>query len=148
MSYVDSSAAWRVPIALQALFGIALLFVLSGLPESVCDSPCIRLHSRDRAQCMALHQPRWLAANNQTIEAQRVVAALASQPLRHPDVVQQMKIMQDALARTKEESSAKLSDVFKGGPGQYRRRALLGMSSQIMQQIGYVLPFLVCCYSI
>ncbi|SCV72952.1 BQ2448_6877 [Microbotryum intermedium] len=110
-SYIDNSISWRVPIGLQMIFAAGLVASVAFLPES----------------------PRWLLANGQKEEGQRVIGALEPAPIESELVITQTKVIIDSLEGSVQP---KKSDVLTNGPTQHLRRALLGASSQVMQQIG------------
>ncbi|SCZ94792.1 BZ3500_MvSof-1268-A1-R1_Chr12-1g03661 [Microbotryum saponariae] len=110
-SYIDNSISWRTPIGLQMVFAVGLVVSVAFLPES----------------------PRWLLANGQQEEGQRVIAALEPAPIESELFVSQTKVIIDSLEGSVQP---KKKDVLNNGPTQHLRRALLGASSQIMQQIG------------
>ncbi|GAA5984924.1 hypothetical protein JCM10908_002454 [Rhodotorula pacifica] len=110
-SYLDNSASWRVPIALQCLFAMLLIGLVVVLPES----------------------PRWLVSKGHFDEAQKVIAALEPADLNHPSVMAQLRTISDALDG---QVRQRKRDLGTNGPGQHARRMLLGASSQLFQQIG------------
>lgn len=119
---------WRFPIAFQIVFGIFICVGMTFLPES----------------------PRWLISRHREEEGETVLAALAGKPVDHPDVQVQKNLVSDSIrASGGGGKSTPLSAVFSNGKTQHFRRALLGISSQFMQQIGgcnaviYYLPILV-----
>ncbi|GAA6041931.1 hypothetical protein JCM8097_000229 [Rhodosporidiobolus ruineniae] len=110
-SYLDDSTSWRVPIALQAIFAIGLVVLISFLPES----------------------PRWLVSKGHYAEAQRVIAALEPAPFNSEVVVLQTKVIADSLEG---QIRQKKRDLITNGPTQHLRRMLIGSSSQFFQQVG------------
>ncbi|KDE05910.1 hypothetical protein MVLG_03723 [Microbotryum lychnidis-dioicae p1A1 Lamole] len=110
-SYIDNSVSWRTPIGLQMVFAVGLVVSVAFLPES----------------------PRWLLANGQQEEGQNVIAALEPALIESELVVSQTKVIVDSLEGSVQPRK---KDVLNNGPTQHLRRALLGASSQIMQQIG------------
>ncbi|GAA5973586.1 hypothetical protein JCM11641_007137 [Rhodosporidiobolus odoratus] len=110
-SYLDDSTSWRVPIALQCIFAVALVALIHYLPES----------------------PRWLVSKGHYAEAQRVVAALEPAPFNSETVVLQVKVIADSLEGT---TRMKKRDLITNGPTQHLRRMLIGSSSQFFQQVG------------
>ncbi|KAG0666383.1 hypothetical protein C6P46_004953 [Rhodotorula mucilaginosa] len=110
-SYLDNSASWRVPIALQCIFAVALVALLLFLPES----------------------PRWLVSKGHYAEAQKVIAALEPAPYNDATVVLQLKVINDSLEG---QTRQRKRDLITNGPTQHARRMLLGASSQFFQQVG------------
>jgi sugar porter (SP) family MFS transporter len=114
LSYTDSSVNWRFPIAFQIFFALILLAGVTVLPES----------------------PRWLMAHGRDHEAQRVVAALEGVAFDDPKAITEKNKMADALAAQDQTRAARKSDILKGGKNQHLRRALVGASTQLFQQLG------------
>ncbi|KAI5283754.1 hypothetical protein KEM54_001887 [Ascosphaera aggregata] len=119
---------WRFPIAFQVVFGLFICAGMTFLPES----------------------PRWLMSRERYEEGELVLAALAGKSVNDPQVQLQKTIVLDSIrASGGGGKSTPLSAVFSNGKTQHFRRALLGMLSQFMQQIGgcnaviYYLPILV-----
>ncbi|KAL8291441.1 hypothetical protein RQP46_002419 [Phenoliferia psychrophenolica] len=110
-SFLHTSANWRIPIALQSIFAFGLLIGVYHLPES----------------------PRWLISNGQLAEGQRVVAALEPAPFDSEEVVLQTRVILESLEGAQKQ---KITDLLTNGPTQHFRRAAIGASSQIFQQIG------------
>ncbi|BGO95408.1 sugar transporter-like protein [Rhodotorula toruloides] len=110
-SYLPDSTSWRVPIALQAIFAVALVALIAFLPES----------------------PRWLVSKGHYVEAQRVIAALEPAHFTDETVLLQLKIIGDSLEG---QTRQRKRDLITNGPTQHFRRALLGSSSQFFQQVG------------
>jgi sugar porter (SP) family MFS transporter len=114
LSYTDSSVSWRFPIAFQIFFAFILITGVTVLPES----------------------PRWLMAHGRDHEAQKVVAALAGVSFDDPVAIAEKNKMADALAAMDSTRAARKSDILKGGKNQHLRRALVGASTQLFQQLG------------
>lgn len=118
-AYVDSSAQWRFPIALQILFAFLLIGGIAVLPES----------------------PRWLLNRGRDSEALRVLAALNRTSELDPATRTEKKVIADSVAAIAGvESHSGFRDVFTGGKGQHLRRMLIGASSQMFQQLGGMSP--------
>lgn len=109
-SYLDNSASWRVPIALQCIFAVALIALITFLPES----------------------PRWLVSKGHYVEAQKVIAALEPAPFNDEVVLLQLKVINDSLEG---QTRQRKRDLITNGPTQHARRMLLGASSQFFQQV-------------
>lgn len=114
LSYTDSSVSWRFPIAFQIFFAFILITGVTFLPES----------------------PRWLMTHGRDHEAQMVVAALAGVSFDDPVAISEKNKMADALAAMDSKRAARKSDILKGGKNQHLRRALVGASTQLFQQLG------------
>ncbi|KAI0796543.1 general substrate transporter [Abortiporus biennis] len=110
-----SSAQWRVPIALQILFALVMIFTIPILPES----------------------PRWLAKEGRYAEALAVVSALEDKPFNDTSVQQTFAGIREAVVTETQSSSERspLREVFTGGRSQNFRRAALGVINQCFQQI-------------
>nr|ODN82374.1 monosaccharide transporter [Cryptococcus depauperatus CBS 7841]ODN96004.1 monosaccharide transporter [Cryptococcus depauperatus CBS 7855] len=114
LSFVDSSVSWRFPIAMQILFAMILIGGVSVLPES----------------------PRWLISHGHDHEGLRVIAALDSKSEDDPIAIADKNRISDALAAQVNARASRKSDILKGGKNQHLRRALVGASTQLFQQIG------------
>jgi sugar porter (SP) family MFS transporter len=126
-SYGNDDLVWRFPIAFQCLFGLFIIAGMSFLPES----------------------PRWLFTQERYEDGEKVIAALMDQPVDSHDVQLQKNIILDSIrASGQAGKNTPMSAVFTGGKTQHFRRMLLGVSSQLMQQVGgcnaviYYLPIL------
>ncbi|SNX83234.1 probable sugar transporter [Melanopsichium pennsylvanicum] len=104
-----SSAAWRLPIALQLIL-ILPTFVTIYLPES----------------------PRWLVLKGREEDARQVVAALDNIPVDDPMVGKKLREIAASLEAAK---TTKISDIFTNGPERNFHRTVLGFISQMFQQI-------------
>ncbi|WVR08726.1 hypothetical protein IAU60_005784 [Kwoniella sp. DSM 27419] len=114
LSFVDSSVSWRFPIAMQILFALILVGGVLVLPES----------------------PRWLINHGRHEEGHRVVAALDARSLDDPVAIADTKKIIDAISAQKSAKAASSKDLLKMGKQQHLRRALVGASTQLFQQIG------------
>lgn len=112
LSYVDNSVSWRLPIALQLVFVALMVTGVLLLPES----------------------PRWLLSQGFEKEGQSVVAALADSPFDSEQTLLEKQVIQETLDSI--EGKQKIGDLFTNGKTQNFRRAMLGASSQFMQQVG------------
>lgn len=104
-----SSAAWRLPIALQLIL-IFPTFVTIFLPES----------------------PRWLMLKGREDDARYVVAALDNVPVDDPIVSKKLHEISASLVAAK---TTKIKDLFTNGPERNFHRTVLGFMSQMFQQI-------------
>lgn len=112
MSYTSSTAQWRVPIAFQAVFAIAMAGIASMLPET----------------------PRWLISNGRDDEAKQVIAALGNVETDDESV----KNLYHSIRETLEFENAIGSeftyrDLFSGGDIQNFRRMCLCFGIQFME---------------
>ncbi|KAJ3862946.1 general substrate transporter [Lentinula novae-zelandiae] len=114
-----SSAQWRVPIALQILFALVVVFALPILPES----------------------PRWLMKAGRPAEALAVISALEDKPHTDSTVRTTFHAIKEAVAlegsnidTLSSSEKASLSELFTGGRTQNFRRVALGVIIQCFQQ--------------
>ncbi|KAJ5484439.1 Major facilitator superfamily domain general substrate transporter [Penicillium expansum] len=126
-SYGPPDVIWRFPIAFQCVFGLFIIVGMSLLPES----------------------PRWLFTRERYEEGEKVIAALlGAEPDSHEVTLQKNIIMDSIRASGQMGKTTPMSAIFTGGKTQHFQRMLLGVSSQLMQQIGgcnaviYYLPIL------
>lgn len=109
-----NSASWRFPLAFQIVFPIVILPVILSLPES----------------------PRWLLKAGNVTEAKKVFAALDDVPLSDSVVEADVN---EILAALEEETAGgqrtSITEMFRQGEARSFHRVMLGLWSQIMQQI-------------
>lgn len=109
-----SSAAWRVPIAIQLFFAVVVFGLLMGMPES----------------------PRWLILSGREQEALEVLSALNDLSPEDSDIQQEFIQIKDAVI---EMSQGGFSTMFTMGEYRNLHRTILAIVLQIFQQIsGYV----------
>ncbi|KAJ5917863.1 hypothetical protein N7454_010238 [Penicillium verhagenii] len=115
LSFVGGAVAWRLPIALQAIFLIILWSTVPWLPES----------------------PRWLLMYGRDDEALEVISCLEAKPINDPFVIAQRNEIEYAI-RYERENAVKWRDLFKNNVNDTKtlRRLMLGVGSQFMQQFG------------
>ncbi|KAK4689669.1 hypothetical protein P7C73_g435, partial [Tremellales sp. Uapishka_1] len=114
LSFIDTSVSWRFPTAFQLVFVFILIAGVLVLPES----------------------PRWLIAHGHEAEGLRVVSALNGTAIDDPaSIIEKNKIV-DTLAQQAGIKAARNRDILKGGKQQHLRRALVGASTQLFQQLG------------
>ncbi|WVF69426.1 hypothetical protein IAT40_004203 [Kwoniella sp. CBS 6097] len=113
-AYVTGSKAWRIPVALQAIFIIPILAIALCIPES----------------------PRWLAAHGRAAESLDVLSRLHGKPTDHADVVAQHMEIQNAVQVETSLGSGKWSDLLHEDELKTRRRLLIACAIQFFQQIG------------
>ncbi|WVF67861.1 hypothetical protein IAT40_002622 [Kwoniella sp. CBS 6097] len=114
LSFVDSSVSWRFPIAMQILFALILIGGVTVLPES----------------------PRWLINHGREQEGLKVVAALDARSVDDPVAIADAKKIIDAIQAQRSAKATSSKDILKMGKQQHLRRALVGASTQLFQQIG------------
>lgn len=110
----DASFAWRVPVILQCIFLIPMLFILLIIPES----------------------PRWLAAHGRADEALAVLQRLRS---GRDDQVVIQRLHQDIVQTVEMEKSLGVGswkDLLMSDSIQSRRRLLIACAIQSFQQLG------------
>lgn len=107
---------WRFPIAFQIIFAVVLVIPLIWLPES----------------------PRWLLTRGRDAEGEIVIAALRGLETDSKECQLQKQIILDSIAASgyAGRKGTPLKAVFTNGKPQHFRRMMLGVSSQIMQQVG------------
>lgn len=122
-----SSAQWRVPIALQIVFALVMVFGIGFLPES----------------------PRWLVKQNRNAEAIAVISALENKSPDDAEVQRTYHAIREAVAIEDFGTSSgiggkhprqnlkrsPLRKLLVGGRSQHFRRASLGVINQCFQQI-------------
>jgi hypothetical protein len=111
---MTGSKAWRIPVAMQAIFIIPIIVLVFIIPES----------------------PRWLASHGRAEESLAVLGRLQGKPITHQDVLLQHQEIQDAVAQEVAIGSGKWSDLLKGDKIKSRRRVLIACSIQFFQQAG------------
>lgn len=117
MRFVQSSFAWRFPIALQCLFAILCGVMACWLPES----------------------PRWLISREKFEEGEVAISLIIKKPIEDADV----QAMKNEISISVEHerlvsSQTNWRDLFHGDETQNLRRILLGALSQLFQQAGGV----------
>ncbi|KAJ5769410.1 hypothetical protein N7520_003969 [Penicillium odoratum] len=115
LSFVGGAVAWRLPIALQAVFLVVLWSTVPWLPES----------------------PRWLLMHGRTEEAVEVISCLEAKSINDPFVIAQRNEIEYTV-RYERENAVRWRDLFKKTHHDTStlRRLLLGAGSQFMQQFG------------
>lgn len=119
-----SSAQWRVPIALQIVLALVMVFGIGFLPES----------------------PRWLVKQNRNAEAIAVISALENKSPGDAEVQRTYHAIREAVAIEDFGTSSGLTGkqnikrsplrkLLVGGRSQHFRRASLGVIIQCFQQI-------------
>ncbi|OIW31918.1 putative Myo-inositol transporter 1 [Coniochaeta ligniaria NRRL 30616] len=115
MSHTTGPAVWRTPIAAQLVFIIVQVFLTMILPES----------------------PRWLIKHGRHQEAVDILAQLkgADVPLDDPAVQRLKAEIDEILALEQADGPWKLKECFVNGPLKIRRRYMLAIGVQCMQQL-------------
>ncbi|KAF9265000.1 general substrate transporter [Marasmius fiardii PR-910] len=110
----DTSAQWRLPIALQIVFAVIMIVVIPFLPES----------------------PRWLLKAKRPAEALAVISALDDKPTSNEEVRRTFHAIQEAgNVETGSDEKTSLRELLSGGKSQNFRRVSLGIVIQCFQQI-------------
>jgi sugar porter (SP) family MFS transporter len=108
--FVDSSASWRFPIALQVVFAIIVCAVILDLPES----------------------PRWLMRKNRPEEARRTLEALYGDEDQHL-IEADLREIQLVLERSEETSWAGMFS--NKAPDKNLHRLCIGLAHSVFHQI-------------
>jgi hypothetical protein len=77
--------------------------------------------------------PRWLVSKGRHEEAIAVLAALDGVDVRNEEVVHTWQGIVESISKSAGEFAVK--ELLSNGPSQHLRRTLLGMGSQMFQQI-------------
>ena len=115
LSSTAASYAWRVPVILQCVFLIPMLFIIGFLvPES----------------------PRWLAAHDRPDESLAVLRRLRGHNLPDETIVRLHQDILDAVALEASVGSGSWKHLLKNDKVKSRRRLLIACSIQAFQQLG------------
>ncbi|EGO01820.1 hypothetical protein SERLA73DRAFT_48615 [Serpula lacrymans var. lacrymans S7.3] len=118
----DSSAQWRVPIALQIVLALIMVVFINFLPES----------------------PRWLVKHGRHAEAVAVISALEDKPVSDLEVrrtfhaIHEAVILEDGSSAdlpNRKQGGQSMKNLIRGGRRQNFRRASLAIVCQCFQQI-------------
>ncbi|KAK9489128.1 general substrate transporter [Lipomyces doorenjongii] len=111
-SFLDSTASFRVPWAIQTVPAVILFVGLFWFPRS----------------------PRWLASKDRWDEALRVLAFLrsANNDVNEPLVLAEYKEIEDQISQEREEESNSYRELFSP---KIRKRVLLSMAIQMWSQL-------------
>ncbi|EXJ93373.1 hypothetical protein A1O1_01765 [Capronia coronata CBS 617.96] len=118
MSYVKSEAQFRFPIAFQISFALITIALVAVLPES----------------------PRWLVAHGRSQDARNILSRLQRDQtsiLSDSSAIDtELHEIERALEDEKEAAGGiTFLSLFKSSPQRFRRRTLLGVGGQFMQQL-------------
>jgi len=109
-SFVESSAAWRTPLAFQIFFCIIILCFIWNLPES----------------------PRWLILKDKDEEAKEVLSLLNDVEVTDKIVVDEYQAIRESVD---EMAKGRFSDLFSNDMDRNFHRSMLAYWSQVFQQI-------------
>ncbi|SMQ52139.1 unnamed protein product [Zymoseptoria tritici ST99CH_3D1] len=113
--YGPDAFTWRFPIAFQIFFASIVIIIMLRLPES----------------------PRWLLTKDRSDDAATVLAALEGKARDSEPVLLQAAVINEGIKASGHAGGVTpYSALFTNGPTQNFRRMLLGVSSQMMQQLG------------
>jgi hypothetical protein len=119
MSFVSSEAQFRFPIAFQIAFALATIGIIYFLPES----------------------PRWLVAHDRSPEARHILWRLQRNAKEidesHAVIDAELDEIEHALEEERAATKGNVSiiSIFRSNPQRFRRRTLLGIGGQFMQQL-------------
>ncbi|CAO0803511.1 unnamed protein product [Mucor circinelloides] len=115
LHFVGGEFAWRFPLAFQILFGLILVAGTFIIPET----------------------PRWLVAHGKDEEAKEVLSRLwTNGDVNHPRCISEYEEIRDGIELERRENISSYKDLFTKGKFNNRKRVLIGMLSQIIQQLG------------
>ncbi|KAI9753060.1 MAG: hypothetical protein M4579_005359 [Chaenotheca gracillima] len=106
------SAQWRLPIAFQAIFGIALIIGVMALPES----------------------PRWLLKHGKEVAAKDIIGRLYEKPADDPEVTKDVEEMK-AINRLTSANKLTIKEFCSNGPEMNLWRAGVAWLAQMAQQV-------------
>ncbi|SAL98239.1 hypothetical protein [Absidia glauca] len=119
---IDNGSSWRIPMGVQVIPCLILLILIYFIPES----------------------PRYLMYRNHDSDALIVLSKLHGDgSSNHPDVYMEYVAMKQTITYEKTfKNYASYSRLFSGPPEDNRRRLLLGILTQIFQQLTGINPIL------
>ena len=118
------SYAWRVPVILQCIFLIPMLFIIMIIPDT----------------------PRWLAAHNRPEQALDVLRRLNRKRMSDEDITLMHADIMNTVAYEASIGAGKWRDLLKNDDIQSQKRLLIACSIQAFQQLGGI-NALVCLVS-
>lgn len=115
MSYTNSTAQWRFPLAFQMVFALGMTVTAVFLPDT----------------------PRWLVAHKRHDEAKEVIAALADVSPEDESVATLHLQIQEAIEyESSQAGEFSYRELFTGGDLQNFRRMCLCFGIQLMEEMG------------
>ncbi|KAF2173876.1 hypothetical protein M409DRAFT_48791 [Zasmidium cellare ATCC 36951] len=108
------SYAWRIPVILQCIFLVPMLFIIMILPET----------------------PRWLVAHSRPDEALEVLTRLNHKTMSDEAIVRTHNDIVNTVAYEASIGSGTWGDLLKEDDIQSRKRFLIACSVQAFQQLG------------
>ncbi|RSM16182.1 hypothetical protein CDV31_004645 [Fusarium ambrosium] len=111
--FLSGSVRWRFPVSFQSFFTIIVMIGLLYLPDS----------------------PRWLAMQGRVDEARQVTARLLGKPVDDPEVITEIRAIQEALEVQSRGGGFRYKELLTNGASQNFRRTMLGVAAQFFQQI-------------
>ena len=108
-----TSASWRIPIALQFIWGFILAVGMILLPES----------------------PRWLIKKERDQDAARALSRLISLPPDHPELRAELDEIRNAYQHEKRLGESSYLDCFRATDNKILLRTLTGIFIQAWQQL-------------
>ena len=108
-----SHAAWRLPIAIQFIWGFILAVGMILLPES----------------------PRWLIKKGRDADAAGALSRLISLPPDHPELQAELDQIRLSFQQEMEIGESSYADCFRSGHNKIRLRTLTGIFIQAWQQL-------------
>lgn len=85
--------------------------------------------------CWLPDSPRWLLLRGKRSKALEVLARLSGKKETDPEVVQELRSIEEAL-RVQNTGKFDIKELLEQGPAQHRHRTILAMAAQFFQQIG------------
>jgi MFS family permease len=131
LSYTGGALQWRTPIALQGIFIILQVLWTWLLPESP------RWLTQRKFQCLVVTASSKLAAGGRHAEALDVLAQLHGKdiPCNNSQVLGQKRAIDETIALESVDGPWRFIEVFRNGPLKIRRRYILVIGIQAMQQL-------------